>query len=386
MFGAQGDITSTIVWFLFFIIFMLFAPRLMLAQTILKLEKEVMKFEGYAKKARSYIEKEIKDKNAKKRVKHYMDFFTINPIETDPYGIIKKIDHIVRNSEDRLKYFVNQLSPKLPIEKKEDMKMALIAGITTNQIAKIVRDFLEKVKKYKMYQLAIILQMQLPIIDEMARASLKATGAFLNQMPIGDSIGPLVAAKLIKGKPKLDKQLDFAYYKTKLFGRPILICKAMGPGGRLGQPGRFLEKYSKGYKKIITIDAAGKLEGEKTGSVAEGVGVAMGGIVDRYKIEEVAAKRKIPLDAIAIKMNNEEALSPMKPEILNAIPEVMKLLEESIKRSKKNDKIIIIGVGNSSGIGNDAKSAIEAEKRIKDYNKKLKAKEKSKRKRIFQKE
>ena len=52
--------------------------------------------------------------------------------------------------------------------------------------------------------------------------------------------------------------------------------------------------------KIITIDAAAKLEGERTGTIAEGVGVALGGIgVDRTYIENVAVKRKIPLDSIS---------------------------------------------------------------------------------------
>ena len=55
---------------------------------------------------------------------------------------------------------------------------------------------------------------------------------------------------------------------------------------------------------IIMIDAALKLEGEETGSTAQGFGAAIGGIgTDRFKIEEVAAKHDIPIFAIVVRQS-----------------------------------------------------------------------------------
>ena len=83
----------------------------------------------------------------------------------------------------------------------------------------------------------------------------------------------------------------------------------------------------------------------------------MGGSgVDRYEIEEFATRYEIPLDAIAIKMSDEEAIMPMRKEIYEAIPDAIELVKEVIARGPKNEKILLIGVGNTCGVGNDEDS------------------------------
>ena len=57
------------------------------------------------------------------------------------------------------------------------------------QIAKIVRHNVELAKKFKNLQIAMILQMQLPIIEKIAESELKGAQAFVSGWPIGDSIG-----------------------------------------------------------------------------------------------------------------------------------------------------------------------------------------------------
>ena len=122
-----------------------------------------------------------------------------------------------------------------------------------------------------------------------------------------------------------------------------------------------IDKIIKKHKiaRIITIDAAQKLEGEKSGSVAEGVGFAMGGIGQREMIENVLLPKKMPLDSIVIKVGMVEAIMPMKKEIYNSVPKVKKALEKSIERVSKKGKVIIIGVGNSCGIRDDSKAVAE---------------------------
>ena len=104
---------------------------------------------------------------------------------------------------------------------------------------------------------------------------------------------------------------------------------------------------------VIMIDAGLKLEGEKVGEVAEGIGAAIGGPgVDQYKIEAKLTKYKIPINAVIIKEDIGDAVSPMRKEINDAVDPVIERLKDVVlERSKEGDKIIIVGVGNSIGVG-----------------------------------
>jgi hypothetical protein len=296
---------------------------------------------------------------------------------------MKKLDHMIRNYDYRFKYFVNEVMPNAKEDEKKNIRDALSGAITTYQIAKIVRHYVELIKKYKMFQMAMVIQMQIPLITRMAKAAMHATESFVDGMPIGDGIGPLVAASLIKEKPKVYGEDEFVVAKTKIDGRVVWVSKADGPGASTGYPGRFITRFMKRQKidRIITVDAGLKLEGEKTGTVAEGVGVAIGGIgVDRYEIEEIAVKRKMPLDAVVIKVSDEEALMSMKKEVFDSLKGSMENIRESLKRAKKNEKILIIGVGNTCGIGNDSKAVKEVEEKVKKRAKKEEEREKKERK------
>jgi hypothetical protein len=311
-----------------------------------------------------------------------MDFFAISPVNLDPYGLMRKLDLIMRQADDRFRWFVKQIGPGLKPVESANVKNALAAAMTAHQIAKLVRHVLEIIKKYKIFQLALLLQMQLPLIKRLAVAASKATSAFTTGAPIGDSIGPLTAASMMNGKTKLYPEEEFAVCRARIAGRSVLIAKAAGPGAATGWPGKFLLKLLKRQKidRIITVDAGMRLEGEKIGTVAEGVGVALGGTgVDRYEIEEVAVKRKLPLDAIVIKVNEVEALTPMAKEVLAAVPKAVAAVEAAINRAKKGERILVMGVGNTVGIGNSRAAASEAVQRIKSAIRRAEAEKKKKR-------
>lgn len=375
------DWVSLIIWFIIAIIFFLFGPRLMVTQSLLKLEKEAEDLEEMAEKSENYVIHSINKKSnpaLRKSVRNFMEFFAIGPISIDPYGVIKKLDHVIRNSDEKFKYFVSQVAPDFSKEKQMNIKNALEGAITTYQIAKIVRHYVELIKKYKMFQLAMIIQMQIPLISRIAKASMKATQALAEGVPIGDGIGALVAANLIKKNSlKVYDNYEFAVAKSQINGNDVWVSKAVGPGASTGYPGKFLIEFFKKQKidRMITIDAASKLEGEKTGSIAEGVGVAMGGSgVDRYEIEEVAVKKNIPLDAVVIKVSEEEALEPMKKEIYDAVPEAIENIKDIVKRYNKKEKILILGVGNTCGIGNSIEEIKDVEKVIKAHREKTEEK------------
>jgi hypothetical protein len=104
---------------------------------------------------------------------------------------------------------------------------------------------------------------------------------------------------------------------------------------------------------IIMIDAALKLEGEKTGDVAEGIGVAIGGIgVEKYQVEEVASRFNIPIYAVIVKQSVQDAITIMRKEISNAFERVTNTVYSVIEdRTSEGQSVMIIGVGNTIGVG-----------------------------------
>ncbi|MEM7825947.1 MAG: DUF1512 family protein, partial [Candidatus Aenigmatarchaeota archaeon] len=214
-----------------------------------------------------------------------------------------------------------------------------------------------------------------------SKALLYGTEALTNGWPIGDAIGNLIGASLVEDCKSIEIERDTLLTKRKIKGKEVYIIRAKGPGGRLGKLGKAVEKITNKERiaKIITIDAALKLEGEKSGSVAEGIGVAIGGIgIDKAYIENIAVKKQIPITTIVIKMSEEEAIQPMKKEILASKEKVIKLVEEDIARTEGKGKIIVVGVGNSCGIGNNKKEVEDSEKKIKEVIKMFEEREKKK--------
>jgi len=377
------------LYIIFIFIFFMFYSKLMVYQVMLKLERSASMLESMSRKGRKIVTKKMKkkkDKKLKGAIKNFMEFFVITPVSLDPYGIVKKFEHLIDLEKDRFKYFVNQMVPEKGSEEQANLVMGLSGAMGLHQIAKIVRHYVELIKKTKSYNLALLIQMQIPLIERMAKGLLKGTEALSNGWVIGDSAGPFVATQLIGNSKTQNADDETIICRKKYNKKDVIIIKAKGPGGRTGNIGRVLDKLGKKEKigKIITIDAAAKLEGEKTGALAEGVGVACGGIgVERVYIENYAVKKKIPLDTVIIKMSQEEAIMPMRKEILDAVPGAIALVDSTLARTKEKGKIVIIGVGNTSGIGNNKKVADSKRNEIKKLAKKLKEIEKKEKKKRF---
>ncbi|MCK5474764.1 MAG: DUF1512 family protein [Candidatus Aenigmarchaeota archaeon] len=366
--GGDGGILGTLTTIIFFL-FLIYYQKILMLQTVWKAEKDLKVLEEYDKKAEGYIFKKL-GKNATKKtkdsVKNFMDFFVSGPVDLDPYGIIGKIEHVMNRSEKRFQYFVDSVAPKATKEEKANIKFGIIGAIGVHQIYKIVRHLIISVKKNNNIQMVMLLQIYLPILSKMAKSQTKATKAFVEGVPIGDAIGPIVAASYMTKKATTPAN-DIVLTKEKIGKKEVFIMKADGPGSALGKIGVAVEKTVKKEKidHIITVDAAGKLEGEKTGSIAEGVGVAMGGIgVERSKIEEIAVKLDIPMDGIVIKMSPDEASIPIKKNVFKALDNARAVVEKNLEESTSK-KILLIGVGNTCGVGNSKKSLTGLETKLK---------------------
>lgn len=388
---GNNDWISSILWFLMFFIFLFFYPRMIIYQAITKIDKDISDLEKIAMKGEKKILRKIAKKptkELKEKVRNFMEFFIGVPVDMDPYGIVEKIHMVIKHAEKRELGFVEEIAPHLSKEERMDVAAAIQHNAGIYQIVKILRHYLEIIKKYKIFQLAMLIQMQIPLIREVAEALEKSVDAFVENAPIGDGIGPLVIASMIPPGAKVVKmeEEEFVYSKQKIEGKTVILSKALGPGTTIGYPGKFVEKISKKYKidRIITVDAAGALEGEKNGVVMEGVGVGKRGndviAYHGFQIEEVAVKNKIPVDSIGIKEVSETAIYPMKEEIYKSLPKVQEKLKELIRKGPKGETILVIGFGNTSGIGNDASCLKEVEAKIKKNIRKMKKEEEERKK------
>ena len=369
MFQLGGDSFALIIqtlYLLLFFILIFFGQRIQLQFTLIELGNMVNNLDRIRRKAHEETLKKLesvsKSKNLKETLDRLLESFVIFPESMDPSGIVKKLEHIVNVRETR---FINDVkrmidNPEIAEYEVKTMSNMVEAALALNMLYKIALHYYLLAKKTNNYFIAVQLQMQVPLIYNFAKAYLQAIYAFKQGAPVGDTIGPLVVNKLSeKGKIieiKENYVKDTNLIITDFLKRKLYIIKAKGPGGNVGKPGEAIKKllrYMRNkFKLVIMIDAALKLEGEKTGSVAEGIGAAIGGIgVEKFKIEEVATKYDIPLYAIIIKMSLIEAIAIMKKEIAETYEETIKRIERVlIEETKEGDYIIVAGIGNSIGV------------------------------------
>ncbi len=286
----------------------------------------------------------------------FMEFFVIPPVNLDPYGIVNKFEKIMELSEDRFKQMVKTIAPMADEETKANIVMTLKATLGINGVARQVRHNLELAKKTGNLQILLSLRMSLPLIMRIVNAQYEGVKAFSQGKPIGDGLGPLVAGMLMTDyKTEETKTFDDMYVVRKnMDGHELIIARAKGPGARVGKVGKvvrsLLEKDH--INKIITVDAALKLEGEETGKVAQGIGVVIGGLgVDKWVIEEEIVKRDLDIDAVIVKMSPEEAIRPMNQKIADSASAALDLVNKNIENSAESN-ILVVGVGNSCGITN----------------------------------
>jgi hypothetical protein len=360
---AGGDFNSiiTIVYLGGFVLFMFYGQRLQLWMAMGDIGRGLNKLKVMKDKSRKeaidYLVNVGKaSTDPAQRVDQFLDYVTIMPVDIDPAGLVGKIDHVVTTNNDRVRAEVAGLVAQNNPVTVSISENLLEVATSLNQIHKIVRHFYLLGKKTNSYLTLIQLQMLMPMIIQEADALLNAVDSFKVGQPVGDGIGPVVVSKLMAGKDKRVVAKDTVMAISEYKGRKLYVVKADGPMAYVGQPGVAIKKVVEemGVKPtaIIMIDAALKLEGEKTGEIAEGVGAAIGGIgVEKFQIEEVATHYKIPLYAILVKQSILEAITVMRKEIAEASDKVSQVLTRVIEeKTKEGDDVLVAGIGNTLGV------------------------------------
>ena len=365
LFGSGGDSISSILSMLFyvvFIVFLFYGQRIQMYVMIREVEGSLYKLKYIKEEGRKIAIETIKEigkpeTDPSARVDRYLEYFTIAPQSMDPAGIVHKLDHILDVRDTRLKDEVKIMAPESDEVQINNLENTLEAAMALNYIYKVVRHFYIQGKKTLSLYIIMQLQMILPLVMKEAEAYASALKAFADGQPIGDGVGPLVAAKLLHGYETRKVPKDCVVATVPIEGRTALIIKAEGPGGNVGKPGEavkaVIEENKGKLASVIMIDAGLKLEGEKVGEIAEGIGAAIGGPgVDQFKIEEAVVKHKIPLNAVIVKEDIGDAVSPMRKEIADSVDKVIERVKNVIlERTKEGDKLIIVGVGNTIGVG-----------------------------------
>lgn len=363
IFGASGvNNILNILFVVSFLAFMVFGQQIQSRIALMQIDGAVRKLEHMRNDAASLTLKIIRDIGKPKddpapRLNSLLEQFLIEPVNMDPSGVVNKFDHLLDVREAKFKADVARIAPEANPTQVNNLENLVEATWALNFMFKVVRHLYLLGKKT--FSIFVIFQLQafLPLIMMEADAYQGATKAFAEGHPIGDGAGALVASKLMRGHETRKVEKDMVAAETTIEGRKVIALKAEGPGGNVGKPGDairiVLEENNGKASMIIMVDAALKLEGEKTGEVSEGIGAAIGGIgTERFKIEEEATKFGIPVYAIVIKQSIQEAVTTMKKEIVEAAELVIDRIKRLIlERTKEGELVIIAGIGNTAGIG-----------------------------------
>ena len=375
--GLGGtDPISIILNLLFFVLIfvsMFYGTRIQAWRSQKEIESGLEKLKTWNDECKQTLLKDFKkhsdkketDKDLMLKLENFMTFVTIEPVSLDPRHIVPKLDHVIDERDERFKEEVKIIAPNVTSGTPEAMNLEnlLEAAMAVDYVYRLIKHFLILGKKSKSYILLMQISMQMSLLLAMAKSYYHATKAFSEGSPIGDALGPMVAGSFVRNVAQRDdvESLEIAkdtiIQEVNFEDRIVYVVRARGPGGTVGKPGtaikKLVEEHGDSIERIIMIDAGLKLSGDKRGSIAIGVGAAIGGIgVEKYYIEDSTTKKAIPIDALICKESLDDAITTMKRDITQSVSDIVEKIKMGIRlRTQKGSKVIVAGIGNSIGIG-----------------------------------
>ena len=355
----ETDPLMMLVWIFPIIIFVFYGQQIQLLVTSGEIKKAIKKLDKFRSNSKTelidYVNKNLDPvDDPTKKIEQFLDYFTIMPVDMDPNGIVDKVRHTVRSREDYTRNHIQSLFPNVDDIKLSRVQTLLEITSSLQMIHKIVNHMFLTAKKQKNYPLILPLQMMLPFIMEHAKAMNAAIPAFKKGQPLGDGIGPMVVGKMMLDEEKEIISFQTALTKLDYEKRKLFLVKAEGPASTVGRPDDALEKIVDNNKidVIIMIDAALKMEGEDSASIARGFGAAIGGIgTEKFQIENIATQSRIPVFSIVVKQSVKEAITLMTKEIADQADNVRSQVYEMIlENTIEGQSVVVIGVGNTAGV------------------------------------
>ena len=372
--AQQTDPLSLILNLMFFLLIfvsMFYGQRIQAWKAAKEIEAGLEKLKKWNEESKQtllmsfkdWADKKDTDKDLMIKLEDFMTFVTIIPVMLDPYGIIPKLDQVIDVRDFRFREEVAALAPNADDVTQQRLENLLEVAMAIDFIYRLIKHYLILGKKAKSMILLMQIAMQMHLILSLAKSFFYASKAFAEGSPIGDALGPMVVGKFIRDVSNngdieaSDIVKDTIVQEVNFEDRTVYVVRAKGPGGTVGKPGKaikqLVEEHGDSISRIIMIDAGLKLTGEKTGSIAIGVGAAIGGIgVEKYFIEDSTTKKSIPIDALICKQSLEDAITTMKRTITQSVPHIVEKVKMAIrKRTERGTKVIVAGIGNTMGIG-----------------------------------
>lgn len=347
-----------LVWILPIVLFVFYGQRIQLYITSGEIKKGIKKLEAFRDGSRAELAAYAGGlagggPDPGPRIARFLENFTIMPVDMDPAGIVEKVRHTVRSREDYTRRHVASMLPGAGGEELVRVQALLEIATSLQMVCRVISHMYLTAKRQNNYPLILPLQMLMPFVMEQAEAMRDAMPAFRAGQPVGDGIGPMVVGRMMLGLKKERAALETVLARTEIAGRKVILLKAEGPAPTVGRPADALAALSgEGLGAIIMVDAALKMEGEESASVAEGFGAAIGGTgTERFRIEEFAAGAGIPVFSIVVKQSVKEAITLMTRAIAESAGTVSGLVRQAIEENTEGGQsVLVIGVGNTSGV------------------------------------
>ena len=355
----ESDPLMMLVWIIPIIIFVFYGQQIQLLVTSGEIKKAIKKLDKFRSDSKTELIDYVKKNSDSgtdptKKIEQFLDYFTIMPVDLDPNGIVDKVRHTVRSREDYTRNHVKLLLPNIDEIELSRVQTLLELASSLQMIHKIINHMFLTAKKQKNYPLILPLQMILPFIMEHAKAMNASIPAFKKGQPLGDGIGPMVVGKMMLNEDKQIISFQTVLAKINYEKRKLFLVKAEGPGSTVGRPDDALQKIVDTDKidVIIMVDAALKMEGEDSASIARGFGAAIGGIgTEKFQIEQIATQNEIPVFSIVVKQSVKEAITLMTKEIADQADNVRSQVYEMIlENTVEGQSVVIVGVGNTAGV------------------------------------
>ncbi|ADI32662.1 DUF1512 domain-containing protein [Staphylothermus hellenicus] len=357
-----GTIITQLIWLLFFIMIFTGAnQKIQMKLWSIDIRNKLSIIKRYIDEDQARIENILKNLGVQTPsvlIKRANNFFTIDPVTIEPTDIIKRMEHLIRTSDKSFRKLVSLYLPSLDKHERSLVETSISILSTLNLIYKVIKHYLISSEKENNWVLLMQLELIMPQIMKLVETYHEALDPFITGKPIGDGAGPLIAHRIIENGRVVSKKVveDTSITEVWLDNRRIFIIKAEGPGSNVGRPGYVLAKIVDELRGsvdlIITIDAALKLESEERGEIAEGVGAAIGDPgPEKIAIERAATKYEIPLRALVVKMDLEDAIYTMKKDIYEACERAYEYVRKLVKElTTPKSTIIIAGIGNTMGV------------------------------------
>ncbi len=361
LFAFEDDTSPLmmLIWILPIILFVFYGQRIQLMVSSSEIKKKIRQLDQYGNESMKKTLLHVKSipgvsGDYENKLGIMADYFTIPPMDMDPAGVVTKVRHVIRTRENHTRRQLESVLRDSDALQVSRVQTLLEVTASLRMIHRIVNHMYLTAKKQNNYPLILPLQMMLPTVMEEAEAMRGALEPFGRGQPVGDGVGPAVVGLLMRGLKKEDIAYQTVMARTTVRGRDVLLVKAQGPAPVVGRPDEAVQHIlqDSAMDAIIMVDAALRLEGEASGTVSVGFGAAIGGSgAERFRIEELATQKGVPVFCVVVKQSVKESVTLMTDTIHKRVSDAHGALLDMIQDAPGEGSIMVIGVGNTGGIG-----------------------------------